>query len=44
MIIQNGKSKHLRRYALREDDLTLEKLVAKARALEKSERLAIGLE
>ena len=44
MIIQNCKSKHLRRYALREDDLTLEKLLAKARALEESERLASGME
>ena len=44
MIIQNCKSKHLRRYALREDDLTLEKLLAKARALKESERLDSGME
>ena len=44
MIIQNCKSKHLRRYALCEDDLIFEKLLAKARALEESERLASGME
>ena len=39
-VIQHCQSKQLRRYALREDDLTLEKLLAKARALEASERQA----
>ena len=43
-VIQNCKSKQLRRYALREDDLTLDKLTAKARALEISERQAKGME
>ena len=36
-VIQHCQSKQLRRCALREDDLTLEKLLAKARALEVSE-------
>ena len=33
-IIQNCQSKHLRRFGLREEDMTLEKLLAKARVLE----------
>ncbi len=35
-IIQNCRSKHLRRFALREENLTLETLLSKARALENS--------
>ena len=34
----------MRRYALREDDLTLDKLLLKARSLEESEKLATGME
>ena len=37
-VIQICTSKQLRRYALREDDMTLNKLLAKARALESSEK------
>ena len=36
-VIQNCSSKRLRRYALREDELTLDNLMAKARSLEASE-------
>ena len=36
-VIQNCTSKRLRRYALREDDMTIDKILAKARALENSE-------
>ena len=43
-VIQHCQSKQLRRYALREDDLTLDKLLSKARALEASERQASGME
>ena len=43
-IIQNCLSKSLRRYALREEKLTLEILLNKARALEASESQAIGME
>ena len=43
-IIQNCQSKRLRRFGLREEDMTLEKLLAKARALEGSERQASGIE
>ena len=43
-IIQNCESKRLRRFALREDGLTLEALLAKARALEASESQAAGIE
>ena len=43
-IIQNCTSKRLRRYALREEDMTLEKLLSKARALETSEVQASGME
>ena len=43
-IIQHCKSKHLRRFALREEDLTLDKLLSKARSLEASERQACGME
>ena len=43
-IIQNCQSKRLRRYALREEALTLNALLAKARSLEASERQAIGME
>ena len=44
MIIQNCLSKLLRRYALREDTLTLAALLAKARALELSETQATDME
>ena len=44
VIIQNCKSKRLRRYALREDVLTLENLLTKARSLEASEKQATGME
>lgn len=43
-IIQNCLSKRLRRFALREDKLTLESLLAKARSLEASELQAMGME
>ena len=43
-IIQNCQSKRLRRYALREDALTLDGLLSKARALEASETQATGME
>ncbi len=43
-IIQNCRSKHLRRFALREENLTLETLLSKARALENSEKQAQGIE
>ena len=43
-IIQNCHSKRLRRYALREEALTLDALLAKARSLEASERQATGME
>ena len=44
VIIQNCLSKRLRRFALREEELTLEKLLAKARSLEASEIQATGME
>ena len=43
-IIQNCTSKRLRRSALREENLTLDKLIAKARSLEASESQASGIE
>ena len=43
-IIHNCCSKRLRRYALREDALTLNKLLAKVRSLEMSEVQATGME
>ena len=43
-IIQNCTSKQLRRYALREDDMTLDKILSKARSLENSEVQASGME
>ena len=43
-LIQNCSSKRLRRFALREEDVTLEKILAKARALEASESQATGME
>ena len=43
-VIQNCTSKRLRRYALREEDMTLDKIQAKARALESSEKQAKGME
>ena len=43
-IIQNCLSKSLRRFALREDKLTLENLLSKARALEASEAQARDIE
>ena len=43
-IIQNCQSKRLRRYALREEALTLEMLIKKARSLEASERQATCME
>lgn len=43
-IIQNCRSKRLRRFALREAHLTLENLLSKARALENSEQQAQGIE
>lgn len=43
-IIQNCRSKHLRRFALREDKLTLNTLLSEARALENSEQQAKGIE
>ena len=44
VIIQNCQSKRLQRYALREDALTLDDLLAKARSLEASEMQATGME
>ncbi|CAB4018501.1 Hypothetical predicted protein, partial [Paramuricea clavata] len=43
-IIQNCRSKHLRRYALRQDKVTLTELLSKARTLENSEQQAKGIE
>ena len=43
-IIQGCQSKRLRRFALRENALTLDSLIAKARSLEASEREATGME
>ena len=43
-IIQHCSSTRLRRYALREDDLTLDTLLPKARAMEASETQARGIE
>ena len=43
-IIQNCHSKHLRRFALREEALTLDELLTKARALKTSETQASGIE
>ena len=43
-VIQNCSSKRLRRYALREGDVTLDEILAKARALETSETQAKGIE
>ena len=43
-IIQNCESKRLRRFVLREDELTLGALLAKARSLEASESQAVGME
>jgi len=43
-VIQNCSSKRLRRFALREDDMTLEKILSKARAIEASETQAKGME
>ena len=43
-VIQNCLFKRLRRYALREDALTLDNLMAKARSLEASEMEASGME
>ena len=43
-IIQHCHSKRLRRYALREETLTLDNLIAKARSLEISETQASGIE
>ena len=43
-IIQHCSSTRLRRYALREDDLTLDTLLTKARAMEASETQARGIE
>ena len=42
-VIQHCQSNQLHHYALREDDLTLEKFSAKARALEASERQVCGM-
>ena len=42
-IIQSCQSKRLRRYALREEALTLDALLTKARSLEASERQATGM-
>ena len=44
VIIQNCVSKRLRRYALLETDLTLDKLLAKGRAFEVSDLQATGIE
>ena len=43
-VIQHCKSKHLRRFALREDKLTLDKILSKARVLETNENQAEGME
>ena len=43
-VIQNCLSERLRQYALREDNVTLDKILAKARALESSEVQATGME
>ena len=43
-VIQNCSSKRLRRYAIREDALTLDKLMAKAQSLETSKIQASGME
>ena len=43
-IIQNCTSKSLRRFALRETDLTLDALLSKARSLEMSETQAASIE
>ena len=43
-IIQNCASKRLRRYVLREENLTLTSLLSKASALETSENQAVGIE
>lgn len=43
-VIQRCESKHLRRYGLRETDMTLEKLLSKARSMEASEKQACGIE
>ena len=43
-VIQNCMSKRLRRYALREDDMTLDKILSKAWALEASKTQAKGME
>lgn len=43
-VFQHCTSKRLRRYALREDDMTLDKILSKARALEASETQATGIE
>ena len=43
-VIQQCTLKRLRRYALREEDLTLDKLLSKARVLEASENQAEGME
>ena len=43
-IIQNCHSKHLRRFALREEGLTLHNLLSKARSLEASKTQATGME
>ena len=43
-IIQNCTSKRLRRFALRENDLTLDALLTKARSLETSETQAASIE
>ena len=43
-IIQNCQSKRLRRYALREEALTLDNLLAKAHSLDASELQATGIE
>ena len=42
-VIQICTSKQFRRYALREDDMTLNKLLAKVQALESSEAQAKGM-
>ena len=43
-VIQHCQSKQLRHFALREENLTLDKLLTKARALEASENQARGIE
>ena len=42
-VIQHCKSKRLRRFGLREDKLTLDKLLSKARVFEASENQAEGM-